>query len=47
MMVTDADGLVLVRLCDDAGIVRQLDRVHLASGFVHDESAADTNGLSS
>ena len=44
-MATDADGLVLLRLCEDDTITRSLDRVHLAPGFGFDESAAGTNGL--
>lgn len=44
-MATDADGLVLVRICDDESITRSLDRVHLAPGFGFDEQAAGTNGL--
>ncbi|MHA3701840.1 AAA-type ATPase lid domain-containing protein [Jatrophihabitans sp. YIM 134969] len=44
-MATDADGLVLLRICEDATITRSLDRVHLAPGFGFDERAAGTNGL--
>ncbi|GAA2678164.1 Bacterial regulatory protein, Fis family [Actinosynnema pretiosum] len=45
MMITDADGLVLSRLCHDAGFARSLDRVHLAPGFFFAERDAGTNGL--
>ncbi|MDA3626625.1 Fis family transcriptional regulator [Saccharopolyspora sp. WRP15-2] len=45
MMVTDSDGLVLSRLCDDTAINRSLDRVHLAPGFYFGERNAGTNGL--
>ncbi|MGY1594087.1 helix-turn-helix domain-containing protein [Geodermatophilus sp. SYSU D00708] len=45
LMVADADGLVLARLCSDAGILRSLDRVHLAPGFSYAERNAGTNGL--
>jgi sigma-54 dependent transcriptional regulator, acetoin dehydrogenase operon transcriptional activator AcoR len=44
-MATDADGLVLLRICEDESITRSLDRVHLAPGFGFDERAAGTNGL--
>ncbi|MDQ0380908.1 AAA-type ATPase lid domain-containing protein [Amycolatopsis thermophila] len=45
LMLTDSDGLVLSRLCDDTGITRSLDRVHLAPGFSYAERDAGTNGL--
>ncbi|MGY1704524.1 helix-turn-helix domain-containing protein [Geodermatophilus sp. SYSU D00697] len=45
LMVADAEGLVLARLCSDAGILRSLDRVHLAPGFSYAERNAGTNGL--
>ncbi|WP_245659606.1 GAF domain-containing protein [Streptomyces ochraceiscleroticus] len=45
MMITDSDGLVLYRLCNDASINRSLDRVHLAPGFYFAERNAGTNGL--
>ncbi|MDP9427995.1 MAG: Fis family transcriptional regulator [Actinomycetota bacterium] len=45
LMVADAEGLVLARLCNDAGIRRSLDRVHLAPGFSYSERTAGTNGL--
>ncbi|MEV0084524.1 helix-turn-helix domain-containing protein [Saccharopolyspora sp. NPDC050642] len=45
MMVTDSDGLVLSRICDDSSINRSLDRVYLAPGFYFAERNAGTNGL--
>ena len=45
LMVADADGLVLARLGGDAGILRSLDQVHLAPGFLFTERNAGTNGL--
>ena len=45
-MVTDAAGLVLLRLSEDDSILRALDRVHLAPGFQFGEQTAGTNGLS-
>ncbi|WP_413098463.1 GAF domain-containing protein [Streptomyces sp. Inha503] len=45
MMITDCDGLVLCRLCDDPSINRSLDRVNLAPGFYFAERNAGTNGL--
>ena len=45
LMVADADGLVLARLCSDAAMRRSLDRVHLAPGFSYSERVAGTNGL--
>ncbi|MGY1636118.1 helix-turn-helix domain-containing protein [Geodermatophilus sp. SYSU D00742] len=45
LMVADAEGLVLARLCTDTGILRSLDRVHLAPGFSYAERNAGTNGL--
>ncbi|MFF5158298.1 helix-turn-helix domain-containing protein [Streptomyces sp. NPDC000348] len=45
MMLTDSDGLVLSRLCDDSSVSRSLDRVNLAPGFHFAESNAGTNGL--
>jgi hypothetical protein len=44
-MLTDAQGLVLARWCDDDTINRSLDRVHLAQGFYFGEQTAGTNGL--
>ncbi|MGI8311454.1 GAF domain-containing protein [Saccharopolyspora hattusasensis] len=45
MMVTDSDGLVLSRMCEDTSINRSLDRVYLAPGFYFAERNAGTNGL--
>ncbi|MCZ2848133.1 helix-turn-helix domain-containing protein [Modestobacter sp. VKM Ac-2978] len=44
-MLTDPQGLVLARWCDDETINRSLDRVHLAPGFYFGEQTAGTNGL--
>lgn len=45
LMLTDADGLVLNRLCGDHSLLRALDAVHLAPGFSYSEREAGTNGL--
>ena len=45
LMVADREGLVLTRLCNDTAILRSLDKVHLAPGFVYAERNAGTNGL--
>lgn len=45
MMITDPEGLVLSRICEDGTINRSLDRVHLAPGFYFAEENAGTNGL--
>ncbi|WP_346623805.1 helix-turn-helix domain-containing protein [Blastococcus montanus] len=45
LIVADRDGLVLARLCSDAGMRRSLDAVHLAPGFYYSEQQAGTNGL--
>lgn len=45
IMLTDADGLVLNRLCGDVDLARALDGVHLAPGFAYSERDAGTNGL--
>ena len=45
LMLTDADGLVLNRLCGDSSLLRALDAVHLAPGFAYSERQAGTNGL--
>lgn len=44
-LLTDPQGLVLARWCDDETINRSLDRVHLAPGFHFGEQTAGTNGL--
>jgi sigma-54 dependent transcriptional regulator, acetoin dehydrogenase operon transcriptional activator AcoR len=44
-LITDPQGLVLARWCDDESINRSLDRVHLAPGFYFGEQTAGTNGL--
>ncbi|WP_433870340.1 GAF domain-containing protein [Saccharopolyspora sp. CA-218241] len=45
LMITDSEGLVLIRVSDDKEINRSLDRVHLAPGFYFAERDAGTNGL--
>ena len=45
LMLTDAEGLVLRRLCGDRSLLRALDAVHLAPGFAYSERQAGTNGL--
>ena len=45
LMLTDADGVVLNRMCDERTLLRQLDDVHLAPGFSYSERQAGTNGL--
>lgn len=45
LMLTDAEGLVLNRLCGDSSLLRALDAVHLAPGFAYSEREAGTNGL--
>lgn len=45
MMLTDPEGLVLLRLCADPTIVAELERVQLAPGFVFSEHAVGTNGI--
>ena len=45
LMLTDADGLVLSRMCDEKALVDALDRTYLAPGFAFSEREAGTNGL--
>ena len=45
LMVSDADGLVLTRLCADRDILRALDAVALAPGSTYTEAAVGTNGF--
>ena len=45
LMLTDADGLVLNRFSGDTGLLRALDKVHLAPGFTYAEREVGTNGL--
>ncbi|WP_205705274.1 AAA-type ATPase lid domain-containing protein [Kineococcus indalonis] len=45
LMITDSEGLVLLRLHPDDGMRRSLDAVHLAPGFSYAERHAGTNGL--
>ena len=44
LMLTDADGVVLNRMCDERTLLRQLDDVHLAPGFSYSERRRGTNG---
>ncbi|PPB49517.1 Fis family transcriptional regulator [Arthrobacter pityocampae] len=45
LMLSDADGLLLLRLSGDPSLLRALDRVHLAPGFTYSERDAGTNGM--
>ncbi|GAA4541323.1 helix-turn-helix domain-containing protein [Pseudonocardia xishanensis] len=45
MMLTDAAGLVLSRVCDEKSLVSALDKTYLAPGFAFSEREAGTNGL--
>lgn len=45
IILTDATGMVLARRGGDRSLHRQLDRVHLAPGFVYSESQMGTNGI--
>ena len=45
LMLTDAEGLVLNRMCGDSSLLRALDKVHLAPGFAYAERTVGTNGL--
>ncbi|WP_345382203.1 helix-turn-helix domain-containing protein [Pseudonocardia yuanmonensis] len=45
LMLTDADGLVLSRMCDEKALVAALDKTYLAPGFAFSEREAGTNGL--
>ncbi|GAY08068.1 GAF domain-containing protein [Pseudonocardia sp. N23] len=45
LMLTDAEGLVLSRVCAERSLVRALDAVHLAPGFGYAERDAGTTGL--
>lgn len=45
LMLTDANGVVLNRVCDEQTLLRQLDHVHLAPGFSYSEREAGTNGV--
>jgi transcriptional regulator of acetoin/glycerol metabolism len=45
LMLTNADGLVLSRLCGERGLVRALDDVFLAPGFGYSERETGTTGL--
>ncbi|MBW0102555.1 helix-turn-helix domain-containing protein [Pseudonocardia sp. KRD291] len=45
LMLTDADGIVLSRVCRERPLARSLDRSYLAPGFAFSEREAGTNGL--
>lgn len=45
LMLTDADGIVVSRLCDERALVDALDRTYLAPGFAFGEREAGTTGL--
>ncbi|MCO7195986.1 Fis family transcriptional regulator, partial [Pseudonocardia sp. McavD-2-B] len=45
LMLTDADGIVVSRLCDERGLTDALDRTYLAPGFAFGEREAGTTGL--
>jgi sigma-54 dependent transcriptional regulator, acetoin dehydrogenase operon transcriptional activator AcoR len=45
IMLTNADGVVLVRFCAERSLVAALDDTYLAPGFAFSEREAGTNGL--
>jgi transcriptional regulator of acetoin/glycerol metabolism len=45
IVLTDASGLVLLRLTGDRDLERQLDAIRLAPGFSYAEDAVGTNGI--
>ncbi|MCW0212272.1 MAG: GAF domain-containing protein [Pseudonocardia sp.] len=45
LMLTDHDGLVLSRVCDEDALVKALDRTYLAPGFAFSEREVGTTGL--
>src|SRR5208337_167895 len=45
VVLTDASGLVLLRLTADRDLERQLDAITLAPGFVYAEDVVGTNGI--
>jgi predicted DNA-binding protein (UPF0251 family) len=45
VMLTDASGIVLSRICQERPLVRSLDRTYLAPGFAFSEREAGTTGL--
>jgi sigma-54 dependent transcriptional regulator, acetoin dehydrogenase operon transcriptional activator AcoR len=45
VILTDADGLVLLRLCSDRDLARHLDQVQLATGYSYSEQFVGTNGI--
>ncbi|SFQ77422.1 sigma-54-dependent Fis family transcriptional regulator [Amycolatopsis rubida] len=45
ILLTDANGLVIDRLCTDRALVSGLDRVSLAPGYSYAEESVGTNGI--
>lgn len=45
IVLTDATGMVLLRLTGDQGLERQLDRIKLVPGFSYAEDLVGTNGI--
>jgi transcriptional regulator of acetoin/glycerol metabolism len=45
VLLTDSNGTVLQRHCEDAELLRHLDAALLAPGFVYAESSVGTNGI--
>jgi transcriptional regulator of acetoin/glycerol metabolism len=45
IILTDAHGLVLQRMCSDQSLVRELDRASLSPGFSYAEEQVGTNGI--
>ncbi|MEQ3551910.1 helix-turn-helix domain-containing protein [Pseudonocardia nematodicida] len=45
LMFTDAEGVVVSRLCDERSLTSSLDRTYLAPGFAFGEREAGTTGL--
>lgn len=45
IILTDANGVVLQRLCNDSDLTRALDSVRLAPGFSYAEEHVGTNGI--
>ena len=45
IVLTDATGMILLRLTGDQGLERQLDRIKLVPGFSYAEDLVGTNGI--
>ena len=45
IILTDAEGLVLQRVCGDSSLLRALDSAQLAAGFSYAEAHVGTNGI--